>query len=167
MNLFVFTVTLGLHCCARAFSGCGERASGCIAQALSAWASVAADCGSWNWGSVAAVHGLSCSVACGIFLDQGLNPCSLHCPMELAWPQCPTQGTKSRPQNNKYSRWTVLKKNYLKNRSRYRINPGIDFYKMACFSSNCNPIKTHFKGPSKIFIVLSGITLNGQSITIF
>ena len=23
-------------------------------------------------------HGLSCSVACGIFLDQGLNPCSLH-----------------------------------------------------------------------------------------
>ena len=27
---------------------------------------------------------------------------------------------------------------------------------MACFSSNYNPIKTHFKGPSKIFIVLSG-----------
>ena len=27
-------------------------------------------------GSVA--HGLSCSVACGIFLDQGSNPCPLH-----------------------------------------------------------------------------------------
>ena len=24
------------------------------------------------------VHGLSCPVACGIFPDQGLNPCSLH-----------------------------------------------------------------------------------------
>ena len=23
-------------------------------------------------------HGLSCSVACGIFPDQGLNPCALH-----------------------------------------------------------------------------------------
>ena len=24
------------------------------------------------------VHGLNCPVACGIFSDQGLNPCSLH-----------------------------------------------------------------------------------------
>ena len=24
------------------------------------------------------VHRLSCSVACGVFLDQGLNPCLLH-----------------------------------------------------------------------------------------
>ena len=30
-------------------------------------------------GSVVAVaHGLSCSAACGIFPDQGSNPCSLH-----------------------------------------------------------------------------------------
>ena len=29
-------------------------------------------------GLVAVVHGSSCSEACGIFLDQGLNPCSLH-----------------------------------------------------------------------------------------
>jgi len=29
-------------------------------------------------GSVVVAHGLSCSVACGIFLDQGLNPCPLH-----------------------------------------------------------------------------------------
>ena len=27
------------------------------------------------WASVVVVHGLSCSVACGIFLDQGLNLC--------------------------------------------------------------------------------------------
>ena len=29
-------------------------------------------------GSVVVAHQLSCSVACGIFLDQGLNPCPLH-----------------------------------------------------------------------------------------
>jgi len=28
--------------------------------------------------SVVVAHGLSCSTACGIFLDQGLNPCPLH-----------------------------------------------------------------------------------------
>ena len=30
-------------------------------------------------GSRAVAHRLSCSTACGIFLDQGLNPCTLHC----------------------------------------------------------------------------------------
>ena len=30
------------------------------------------------WASVVVVHGLSCPVTCGIFLDQGLNPCPLH-----------------------------------------------------------------------------------------
>ena len=29
-------------------------------------------------GSVAVARGLSCSMACGIFQDQGLNLCSLH-----------------------------------------------------------------------------------------
>ena len=29
-------------------------------------------------GSVVVVHGLSCSEACRIFLDQGLNPCHLN-----------------------------------------------------------------------------------------
>ena len=29
-------------------------------------------------GSVVVVHGLSCSLACEIFLDQGSNPCVLH-----------------------------------------------------------------------------------------
>ena len=28
--------------------------------------------------SVVVVHGLSCSAACGIFPDQGSNPCLLH-----------------------------------------------------------------------------------------
>ena len=30
-------------------------------------------------GSVVAVHKLSCSEACGIFLDQGSSLCPLHC----------------------------------------------------------------------------------------
>ena len=28
--------------------------------------------------SVVVVHGLSCSTACGTFMDQGWNPCALH-----------------------------------------------------------------------------------------
>ena len=34
--------------------------------------------GSRRAGSVIVAHGLSCSAACGIFPDQGLNPCPLH-----------------------------------------------------------------------------------------
>ena len=34
--------------------------------------------GSRRAGSVVVAHGLSCSAACGIFPDQGSNPCSLH-----------------------------------------------------------------------------------------
>ena len=31
-----------------------------------------------TWASVVVAHGFSCSVACGIFPDQGSNPCPLH-----------------------------------------------------------------------------------------
>ena len=34
--------------------------------------------GLWSTGSVVVEHGLSCSEACGIFPDQGSNPCLLH-----------------------------------------------------------------------------------------
>ena len=34
--------------------------------------------GSRRAGSVVVAHGPSCSAACGIFPDQGLNPCPLH-----------------------------------------------------------------------------------------
>ena len=37
--------------------------------------SLAVVCGGY---SIAVVHGLSCSVTCGIFLDQGLNLCPLY-----------------------------------------------------------------------------------------
>ena len=71
---------------------CGSQASHCSgfsccrAQAPGTWASVVAvlglgSCGSnlrlWSEGSVIVEHGLSCSAACGIFSDQGLNSCPL------------------------------------------------------------------------------------------
>ena len=34
-------------------------------------------------GSVVVMHGFSCPLACGIFLDQGLNPCPLHWQVNL------------------------------------------------------------------------------------
>ena len=61
---------LGLHHCARLFSSCGPRASHCggfsccRVQALGEQAS--------------AVVGLSCPVACGIFLEQGSKPSVLQ-----------------------------------------------------------------------------------------
>ena len=48
------------------FSSCGTRASVVVARGLQ------------STGSVLVVHGLSCSTACEIFPDQGLNPCLLH-----------------------------------------------------------------------------------------
>ena len=40
--------------------------------------SVVVACGLQSTGSVVVAHGLSCSSACGIFPDQGSNPCPLH-----------------------------------------------------------------------------------------
>ena len=48
------------------FSSCGARASVVVTRGL------------WSTGSVVAAHGISCSVACGIFPDQSSNPCPLH-----------------------------------------------------------------------------------------
>ena len=55
--LTLFLTVLGSHCCG--FSCCG-------AWTLDVWA------------SVVVAPELSCPVACGIFLDQGSNPCPLH-----------------------------------------------------------------------------------------
>ena len=61
---------------------------------LVAWVFVAAHCGRFfccraqalgTWTSVVVVHRLSCSIACGIFLHQGSNPCPLH------WGHCITR----------------------------------------------------------------------------
>ena len=48
------------------FNSCGRWASAVVARRL------------WSTGSVVVAHGLSCSAACGIFPDQGSNPCLLH-----------------------------------------------------------------------------------------
>ena len=77
INLFIlFLAVLGLRCCTRAFSSCGEGATLC----RGAWAS---HCGGFSCcraralgtrASVVVTHGLSCPVACGIFPNQGTNP---------------------------------------------------------------------------------------------
>ena len=44
----------------------------------SMWPSLVAVPGLQSTGSIVVVHGLNCSLACGILLDQGLNPGLLH-----------------------------------------------------------------------------------------
>ena len=64
---WVFVAARGLFLVAASGAYCSLWCSGscCRARALGTWA------------SVVVVHGLSCSVACGIFLDQGSNLCPL------------------------------------------------------------------------------------------
>ena len=64
--VYLFLAVLGLCCCRQAFASCG------------AWPSCdgSSACGtvSRRTGSVVVALRLSCSEACGIFLDQGSNP---------------------------------------------------------------------------------------------
>ena len=69
LRLFSSCRTWASHC------GCFSR---CGAQALGLGGSVVAAPRLQSTGSIAVVHGLSCSTACGIFPDQGLNPCLPH-----------------------------------------------------------------------------------------
>ena len=55
----------------------GHSSSRCTGLSLS-WPLLLQSTGSRRTGSVIVAHGPSCSVACGIFPDQGSNPCSLH-----------------------------------------------------------------------------------------
>ena len=55
-------------CCLR----CGAQASHCGGPSRSGARALG------TWASAAVAHGLSCSTACGILPDQGLNPCPLH-----------------------------------------------------------------------------------------
>ena len=63
-----------------AFSSCSERGLLFVAVRglLIVVASLAAEHRLKSAGSVVVAHRLSCSAACGIFPDQGLNPCLLH-----------------------------------------------------------------------------------------
>ena len=112
--IYLFLAVLGLCCCTRAFSSCGERgllffknfiylfiylwlcwvfvsmrglfpvaASGghsssrCAGLSLSRPLPLRSTGSRWA-GSVVVAHVPSCSTACGIFPDQGSNPCPLH-----------------------------------------------------------------------------------------
>ena len=55
----------------------GHSSSRCAGLSLS-WPLLFQSTGSRCAGSVVVAHGLSCSAACGIFPDQGSNPCPLH-----------------------------------------------------------------------------------------
>ena len=91
--LYLFLTALGLRCCSRALSSCSEWGSSLVAVhgllipmaslvtehgLWVAQASVVAAPDRWSTGAVVEAHGPSCSAACGIFLDQGSNPCPLH-----------------------------------------------------------------------------------------
>ena len=39
----------------------------------------------YSTGLIVSAHELSCSSACGVFPDQGSNPCPLHCKMDSCW----------------------------------------------------------------------------------
>ena len=91
--MYLFLAALGLGCCARAFSRCVKKgllsicavqASHCGVISFRSTGSRACGCSSCSsrapdhrLSSVVA-HGLSCSAACGILPDQGLNLCLLH-----------------------------------------------------------------------------------------
>ena len=83
INLFIylFLAVLGLRFCARALSSCGKwgphSSSLCAGLSLSR-PLLLRSTGSRRAGSVAVAHGPSCSAACGIFPDEGSNPCPLH-----------------------------------------------------------------------------------------
>ena len=79
--IYLFLAALDLHCFSQAFSSCSKRGllSGCSAQV--SHCSGFSCCRVWalgHTGSVAMVHGLSCSAAFEIFLKQGSNLCPLY-----------------------------------------------------------------------------------------
>ena len=79
-EFFFFLAALDLCCCTQAFSSFGERG---LLSRCGEWASHGSGffCGAWALGTRASVlvaHGLHCSMACGIFPDQGSNLCHLH-----------------------------------------------------------------------------------------
>ena len=91
-DLFIyFLAVVGLHCCTQAFSSCNawDFSLQWLLLLQSPRASVAAvgrfsSCGSWALELRLSSCGarLSCSVACGIFLDQELDPCPLDCKVD-------------------------------------------------------------------------------------
>ena len=59
---------------------------GCAGSLLQTTIAVLA-CGLWSMGSVVVSHGLTWFIACGIFPDQGANPCPLYKQVD-SYPLC-------------------------------------------------------------------------------
>ena len=78
--IYLFMTVLSLRFCARAFSSCAKWGPLFIAVRgpLTIAASLVAEHRLQTRSSVIVAHRPSCSVACGIFPDQGSNPCPLH-----------------------------------------------------------------------------------------
>ena len=71
---WVFVSVRGLSLVAASGGHSSSRCTGLsLSQPLLLWST-----GSRRAGSVVVAHGPSCSAACGIFRDQGSNPCPLH-----------------------------------------------------------------------------------------
>ena len=71
---WVFVSVRGLSLVVASGGHSSSRCAGLLlSQPLLLWST-----GSRRAGSVVVAHGPSCSAACGIFPDQGLNPCPLH-----------------------------------------------------------------------------------------
>ena len=71
---WVFVAAPGLSLVAASGGYSSLRCAGFSLQ----WLLLLRSTGSRRTSSVVVSRGLSCSPACGIFLDQGLNPCPLH-----------------------------------------------------------------------------------------
>ena len=85
--LYIFLTALSLCCCTRAFSSCCEWRLLQFGSCFSLWwLLLLQSCGTgthslWLMGPRACrlqSRGLGCSTICGIFLEQGWNPCFLH-----------------------------------------------------------------------------------------
>ena len=84
----LFLALLGLCCCAQVSASCGKHGLPCSVHGLLiAVVSLVVEYRLQtrglqslpHVGLVIAAPRLSCSMPCGIFLEQGLKPCSLHC----------------------------------------------------------------------------------------
>ena len=76
-NLWLCWVFVSVRGLSLVVASGGHSSSQCAGLSLS-WPLLLRSTGSRRAGSVVVAHGLSCSTACGIFPDQGSNPCPLH-----------------------------------------------------------------------------------------
>ena len=79
--IHVVLAVLGLHCSGWVFLVAGG--GGCsllrwVHRFLNEVASLVVEQILGPWVSAVTAHGLNCSLACGIFPNQGSNPCPLH-----------------------------------------------------------------------------------------